>query len=620
MNARRGFTIVELLIVIAVIGILVTISVVGFGKFQATSRDAQRVSKVTVLVSGLEHYYNQNGEYPSCADLAGDPADVTRDRLPTTDPDALRAPTSTGQGTSFVCQDLNEASEDVFAFVGDGSSACETAGGYCLSWTIKYLDEANGTIASVTSQHHDDPDPDPAPEAPTAPAIAAAMSGTTARGTVSAAACSSGTYAQYRFMTRGRNTTASGTWSDWGGWSTTRTRDLVTTNQGYQYSFDAQARCHTDHADSSAVDANQADVVRPINQPTAPAIAAAMSGTTARGTVSAAACSSGTYAQYRFMTRGRNTTASGTWSDWGGWSTTRTRDLVTTNQGYQYSFDAQARCHTDHADSSAVDANQADVVRPINQPTAPTASISVSAASGLDDVTYTGSWTTTTCPAGSAAWYSYRWLTSWRMGSMVSPDTSTRTADFRWLTASYPYGPAGSEGPVWYYADMTTRAWQASTQSRSFTRLGEQGSRSGIESQSLCRTDFYQSAWSNISNSPRVTANINAPQSPTAPTSFARTISGDRTVFTTTWTAPECNGWTADYAYRFRWAGGGGYAATSFSAWSGVVKDSIGFFRSGREAWPSGPTYQLSLTAHCAGDYNETGWQGETTSPTLSIP
>ena len=520
MNARRGFTIVELLIVIAVIGILVTISVVGFGKFQATSRDAQRVSKVTALVSGLEHYYNQNGEYPSCADLAGDPADVTRDRLPTTDPDALRAPTSTGQGTSFVCQDLNEASEDVFAFVGDGSSACETAGGYCLSWTIKYLDEANGTIASVTSQHHDDPDPDPdpdpAPEAPTAPAIAAAMSGTTARGTVSAAACSSGTYAQYRFMTRGRNTTASGTWSDWGGWSTTRTRDLVTTNQGYQYSFDAQARCHTDHADSSAVDTNQADVVRPINQPTAPA-----------------------------------------------------------------------------------------------------ASISVSAASGLGDVTYTGSWTTTTCPAGSAAWYSYRWLTSWRMGSSVSPDTSTRTADFRWFPAGrrYPGSPAGSG-----YSDMTTRAWQASTQSRSFTRLGEQGSRSGIESQSLCRTDFYQSAWSNISNSPRVTANINAPQSPTAPTSFARTISGDRTVFTTTWTAPECNGWTADYAYRFRWAGGGGYAATSFSAWSGMGTPPISFARSDGGAWPSGPTYQLSLTAHCAGDYNETGWQGETTSPTLSIP
>jgi prepilin-type N-terminal cleavage/methylation domain-containing protein len=69
MKRSRGFTIVELLVVIAVIGILTTISVVGYNRYQANSRDTQRAAKVTAIAEALEKYYDQHGEYPGCSQL-----------------------------------------------------------------------------------------------------------------------------------------------------------------------------------------------------------------------------------------------------------------------------------------------------------------------------------------------------------------------------------------------------------------------------------------------------------------------------------------------------------------------------------------------------------------------
>jgi general secretion pathway protein G len=62
---QRGFTIVELLIVIVVIGILAAITVVAFGATQSKARDAQRKSDVEAIVKALELHYNDKGFYPN---------------------------------------------------------------------------------------------------------------------------------------------------------------------------------------------------------------------------------------------------------------------------------------------------------------------------------------------------------------------------------------------------------------------------------------------------------------------------------------------------------------------------------------------------------------------------
>src|SRR3982751_4821398 len=66
---QSGFTIVELLIVIVVIGILATLVIVTFTGIQQKARNSQRQTDINALDSHLEAYYAQTGSYPSFAVL-----------------------------------------------------------------------------------------------------------------------------------------------------------------------------------------------------------------------------------------------------------------------------------------------------------------------------------------------------------------------------------------------------------------------------------------------------------------------------------------------------------------------------------------------------------------------
>lgn len=61
---RRGFTLVELLIVIAIIGILSSVVMSSLNSARAKARDASRVASIQEMQKALENYYLDNGRYP----------------------------------------------------------------------------------------------------------------------------------------------------------------------------------------------------------------------------------------------------------------------------------------------------------------------------------------------------------------------------------------------------------------------------------------------------------------------------------------------------------------------------------------------------------------------------
>jgi type II secretion system protein G len=64
---KSGFTIVELLIVVVVIGILAAIVIVAYNGVQARARDARRLADIQTVNKALQLYYIDNGSYPITA-------------------------------------------------------------------------------------------------------------------------------------------------------------------------------------------------------------------------------------------------------------------------------------------------------------------------------------------------------------------------------------------------------------------------------------------------------------------------------------------------------------------------------------------------------------------------
>lgn len=68
-KAQTGFTIVELLIVIVVIGILAAITIVAYNGIQIRAKNAQTQSAMNSLARKIEIYNAREGSYPSTGGL-----------------------------------------------------------------------------------------------------------------------------------------------------------------------------------------------------------------------------------------------------------------------------------------------------------------------------------------------------------------------------------------------------------------------------------------------------------------------------------------------------------------------------------------------------------------------
>lgn len=154
MLNKKAFTLIELLIVIAIIGLLSTLSILALNSARARARDARRVSDVKQSKTALEMYYNENDTYPGALS-----------QLTTTSPPLMRvlpvAPTPV-DGSCTTAQNTYTYA------LQSGSSGSGSA-----SYTLTYcLGSKTGALAggNVMATPAGDNNYTPAPSGPQPPA------------------------------------------------------------------------------------------------------------------------------------------------------------------------------------------------------------------------------------------------------------------------------------------------------------------------------------------------------------------------------------------------------------------------------------------------------------------
>src|SRR3989344_4760025 len=136
-KASEGFTIVELLIVIVVIGILSALVVVTYSGIQQKARDTERKTDLGALYSKLEEYQAENAKYPTLANL--NDTDWLTANMAGLDTEAKKDPK--GADTDLV----NAAAANVYAYVATPADCDNGGAGDCTGYTLTATLEAGGT-------------------------------------------------------------------------------------------------------------------------------------------------------------------------------------------------------------------------------------------------------------------------------------------------------------------------------------------------------------------------------------------------------------------------------------------------------------------------------------------
>ena len=161
---RRGFTIVELAVVITVMGILLVLGVVNLDSAQANARDSERKTDVETIATHLETFYTfgtdgstTTGSYPSTS-IIGQEKTFLRD----IDPKSLATPGASSSSLTAATNNLQTVtdvspqstiSQYVYQPMQNDGTLCTLDTQECRKFNLYYRLEVDNTIYIVTSKN-----------------------------------------------------------------------------------------------------------------------------------------------------------------------------------------------------------------------------------------------------------------------------------------------------------------------------------------------------------------------------------------------------------------------------------------------------------------------------------
>lgn len=168
---RRGFTLIELVIVIVIMGILLVVGVVDVSQSQVKARDNERQGDVSSIASALETYYTSatamagasaNYSYPSLQLIGAE-----HTFLPDLNTEALTSPNDPNNGDDVVAATNTSfdnpasitpqpsATNDVYVYqpLQSDGTLCTTSTEECRKFAIYYFLESDSTVHVIASRH-----------------------------------------------------------------------------------------------------------------------------------------------------------------------------------------------------------------------------------------------------------------------------------------------------------------------------------------------------------------------------------------------------------------------------------------------------------------------------------
>ncbi len=409
----RGFTIVELLVSIVIIGILATISFVVYNGLQAKAHDVSVMSDLDTM-------------------------------------DALQARYAINHKTAGKSYYSINGSDTALGFTPSQDNVIQvivSSTDYCIRGY-----NANGTKNSITNSAYKESSPGVcstllAIDPPATPVVNVGLNSGLIRADITPLTCTSGTI-QYHFKSR----TNDGAWTDYTDWSSASSATQTAT-EGVKYGYVAQARCYSsDSLFSSFSENSESTYTYPVNPPATPVITSvALVSGSINVVSSAVTCTApGASVQYQFDVR----TNDGSWSTYAAWSGSNTTTQTPT-EGTKYGYRAEARCYLSPTvlSTATVGVEGPNYIHPIT-----TAPATLTVTNSTPDWYWTYySWNTPTCPGSSVPRYQYHYYTNYGYDSGWVA-TSGNGNNFTTAKIGYYYT---NDAQAQCYSPYSTGPWSA---------------------------------------------------------------------------------------------------------------------------------------------------------------